>query len=96
MLADNDYVPASPNVPAKVADLKPDCRELQGQYGHARYGARRPAEMDRHLQGVVPVTWLLVCAAMGLLLPTSAHAAEVDAGLVDAARKKAQSSGTAA
>jgi ABC-type Fe3+ transport system substrate-binding protein len=44
--------------------------------------------MDRHVLGIVLVKWVLRLVAMGMLLSTSANTAEVDAGLVEAARKE--------
>ncbi len=56
VMADNDYMPASPAVPAKVPGEQAGRRPFQGECRHAGHGARRPAEMDRDLQGTVPVS----------------------------------------
>ena len=49
IMADNDYLPASPHVPAKVPANKPDAGGLHGQYRHRRNGARRFVELGRDL-----------------------------------------------
>ena len=50
ILADNDYIPAHPDVPARIRrNSRPDAGKLQGQPDHPGNGARSDTGMDRDL-----------------------------------------------
>ncbi len=76
VLADNDYIPANSGSAGKGAGTEAGCRTVRGECCHAGHGARRPAEMDRDLQGTVPMNIVRIAAILLLLAP-AARAADV-------------------